>query len=127
MSNQQQSILVIEDHEPSRFLLYNYLRKSFQVWTSRNVVEAQLWLNEGNIPDHIILDWYLPEVSGSFFLDYLRNSGIYRDVPVLIVSSERPDFFEEVLANYAHVSFLSKPFDLDDIDECLKVKLVTMA
>ena len=86
--NIEGQILIIEDHSALRILMSNFLRKSFFVKTSADGYEALAWMNEGNIPDIIILDINMPNLGGIEFLNNIRISGIFHDVPVVVVSGE---------------------------------------
>lgn len=105
------TILIIEDDNSTRLLLAFLLRKNYSVVTTKDGFEGMLWLNQGNIPDLILLDMSMPRLSGYGFLENIRKSGFFRNIPVLIVSgSDRlPDveFFLQAGKN----DFLPKPFN----------------
>ena len=84
---EKQQILVVEDHESLRILLSNYLKKEFKVNTTANGYEALAWINQGNIPDAIVLDINMPDLDGVEFLTNIRNSGFFQHLPVVCVES----------------------------------------
>ena len=84
----RKQILIIEDHDSIRLLLGKYLSKSYRVATRRDGLDAMSWLSRGNLPDLILLDRELPRINGLEFLINLRSSGLFRHIPVLLVTGE---------------------------------------
>lgn len=84
--NKKPTILIIDDHDSIRLLLGSILSKTYSVVTKKDGLEGMAWLSNGNIPDLILLDLVMPSLSGYEFLQNLRNSGFFKDIPVLILS-----------------------------------------
>ncbi|MCX7680700.1 MAG: pyridoxal-phosphate dependent enzyme [Anaerolineae bacterium] len=85
-------ILVIDDYVADARLL----RRLFEINHRFEVVEAHsgaeaLEAIEESIPDLIILDLILPDISGEQLLEMLRQRAPTRDVPVVIVSAKEID------------------------------------
>lgn len=107
----KKNILVIDDDDSTRLLLGFLLRQHYKVVTKKDGMEAMLWLNEGNLPDLILLDMSMPRLSGYNFLQNLRKSGFFKDIPVIIVSgTEHLKDVELFLQNHRN-DFLQKPFN----------------
>jgi two-component system chemotaxis response regulator CheY len=104
------TILVIDDDQPMLWLVTQIL-KDFEVVCKSDGLEAMLWLSKGNFPDLIILDREMPNLGGKKFLRGLRGSGMYKDIPVLFLSSWIDREFEEDLDNLNVREFIAKPFD----------------
>jgi CheY-like chemotaxis protein len=117
MNTQKANILIVDDHEAMRFLLGLTLRNQFDVVIKKDGLEALAWLSTGNIPDLIVLDMQMPRLNGIEFLKQIRTSGMFRDIPVLLVSAN--DNHEDIAASHGLgiVDFIRKPFDPVSLNE----------
>jgi|SRR5688572_22944941 two-component system, OmpR family, alkaline phosphatase synthesis response regulator PhoP len=79
-------------------------------------------VEEGQIPDLIVLDQRLPDEFGSTILHSLRERPQYRDIPVLFVTAI-DDEEAERLADLAPV--VRKPFDFVDFVDAVRSQLET--
>ena len=86
--------------------------------TIYNFVEAQdgkeaLALLEVQTVDLILLDWNMPRLSGIDFLKQIRAMSQYKDLPIIMVTSEAAKFnVIEALKNGA-TDYITKPIKLD--------------
>ncbi len=111
MNIDRKRILIIEDHESIRMLLGNMLSKTYDVVAKKDGFEGMAWLTKGNLPDLILLDMSMPRLSGSEFLRNIRQSGFFRDIPVIVVSGNDG---EEDMRNcliWGVNDYLTKPFN----------------
>ncbi len=113
--SEKKQILVVEDHSAVRILLSNYLGKTFNVRTTSDGYEALAWINEGNVPDLIILDIIMPGLNGIEFLTNIRNSGFFRYVPVVVVSAEEDKELIEKCIELGINGYLQKPFNPSEL------------
>ena len=113
----KREILTIEDDASVRALLEYLLRSTYKVRIQKDGIEGMIWLENGNMPDLILLDTEMPRLNGFEFLKNIRKSGFYRDIPVImIVGSEN----SENIINYLHqgaTDILMKPFNPKDLFE----------
>ena len=111
-------VLVIEDDAIMNWLLGRILHSElekimpgdYEVVPTRNGMEAWLWLSEGNIPDLIIEDVKMPLLNGIEFLENLRISGLYKNIPVLVVSSFNDNSIRRQCLSLGAFSYVVKPF-----------------
>jgi len=113
--NIKEQILIVEDHSALRILMDNYLRKTFKVKTTSNGYEALAWMNEGNVPEVIILDINMPNLGGVEFLSNIRISGFFQDIPVVIVSGEEEGTIIEKCLEIGINGYLKKPFNPNNL------------
>ena len=105
------NILIIEDHDAVRLLLGLTFKKQFTVVTKRDGLEGLAWLAAGNFPDLIILDMQMPRLNGIGFLRQLRTSGMFHQIPVLLVSGNNDANENAELFDLGIVDFIPKPFN----------------
>ncbi|HCT99825.1 MAG TPA: DNA-binding response regulator, partial [Methylococcaceae bacterium] len=71
-------ILVVEDEEAIREMLIVVLEQAgFTVHAAANTIDAQRFL-DNTLPDLILLDWMLPNVSGVEWARRLRKEPTYQ-------------------------------------------------
>lgn len=79
--------------------------------TSHDIIEKV----ENFKPDLIIMDNWIPEIGGVKATQLLKNHTEYKNIPVIICSATNDI---ESLAGLAGAEgFLSKPFDIDDLEK----------
>jgi DNA-binding response OmpR family regulator len=87
MVNIKRSILIVEDEPMMRSFLKRTLSTDYQVITEENGKFALDWLYEGNLPDMIIVDLQMPEMDGFDLVEYIRRSGFFNRLPIIVLSS----------------------------------------
>lgn len=87
IDDQQLSVLIVED-DPAlvELLRYNLSAASYQVATVEDGDEAMAAL-EDELPDLIILDWMLPNVSGIELCRQIRQNPAYKRLPVIMLTA----------------------------------------
>lgn len=83
----KKQILAIDDSKAIRFLLQTVLGKDYTVVTAPDGCSAMYFLSKRNLPDLIITDAQLPDMQDWELIEQLTTSGIYRDIPVIVISS----------------------------------------
>ncbi len=106
----QQRIVVVEDEpEMLDIVRVNLEQSGYRVVPARDGVEAYEAL-EREVPDAVILDLNLPNMSGFRLLKLLRRDARWSRVPLIVATAFA---FEEVedIANERIDYFMTKPFD----------------
>ena len=111
MVNGKRKILIVEDQKSIRLLMNAILKRSFDVETLSDGLAGMAWLNEGNIPDLIILDMQMPRVDGFQFLKILKKSGIFNSIPVIVVSGNESELDKQACLALGAEYYFQKPFD----------------
>jgi len=111
MNIARKRILIIEDHESIRLLLGTMLSKTYEVVTMKDGLEGMAWLVKGNLPDLILLDMTMPRLSGNDFLRNIRQSGFFRDIPVIVVSGNDGEEDVKNCLRWGVDDYLTKPFN----------------
>ena len=106
----KKAVLLVEDSESLRVLMSNMLGKTFEVTSARNGLEAMTWLHSGLLPDVIVTDVLMPELDGRQLLSGLRNSGMYQNIPVVVVSGSCEKAELDLIRSLGANDILPKPF-----------------
>jgi two-component system, chemotaxis family, chemotaxis protein CheY len=119
-------ILVIEDDSPLCWLLEKILGKDHETIIMNNGFEAWCWLSEGNYPDLIISDIKMPSLDGIELLENLSNSGLFKDIPVIILSAYEDGAKRKECLDLGAFKYLVKPFEprllLEIVEQALTTK-----
>jgi CheY-like chemotaxis protein len=107
----KKSVLIIEDHDSIRYLLGSMLSKNYEVTTLKDGLEGMAWLFKGNLPDLILLDMSMPRLNGNEFLKSIRQSGFFRDIPVIVVSGNDGEDEIKDCMKWGVCDYLTKPFN----------------
>jgi two-component system chemotaxis response regulator CheY len=102
-------VLVIEDDAPLCWLLERILRGKYEVIIMNNGLEAWSWLSDGNSCDLIISDVKMPSLSGVELLENLSHSGLFRNIPVIMLSGLEDS--EKQCLELGAFAYLVKPFE----------------
>jgi len=107
----KKQILVVDDDLVISRLLTFILAENYNIVTKNNGMEAFRWLEEGNFPDLVISDMMMPYLDGSSFVKNLKNSGFYRDTPVIVLSGV--ENLEEIVNQmpFKVDGYFKKPFN----------------
>ena len=87
MAAQQPRVLVVEDEPAQREVLaYNLEAEGFEVSRASNGEEALILVQE-DMPDIIVLDWMMPNLSGIEVCRRLKMKAETRAIPVIMLSA----------------------------------------
>lgn len=106
----KKTILIIDDKEEFRKLTKTILNKFYNVHSSENALNAFSLLQNGLMPDLIISDLMMPVMGGKEFLHQIKSSGVFKHIPVIILSSI--DIHDEIteIKNIGAADYLTKPY-----------------
>lgn len=103
-------VLVVEDEEAIREMLEQTLQQAgFSVELAADVQEAETLLNKA-IPDLILLDWMLPEVSGVDWARRLKKDPSYRDTPIILLTARGAEEDKVRGLDSGADDYVTKPF-----------------
>jgi len=118
-------ILVVEDDPSIRWLLKQLLKDKYGIITKNSGLDAFSWLSARNVPDLIISDVKMPVMDGFEFLENLSISGLYKNIPVIMLTGfEETTTLKRCLDLGAH-SYLAKPFDPSELLEKIESVFVS--
>ena len=111
----KKTIFAIDDSKAIRFLLHTILGKEYQVISMADHCSAMYWLSRNNLPDLIIVDPQLPDTHDWELIKYFASTGIFRNVPLLVLSGLNTRETRLKCEEYGVNKFFMKPFDPIDV------------
>ncbi|MGC2331448.1 MAG: response regulator [Candidatus Acidiferrales bacterium] len=107
----RQRILVVEDNQPNRELLSDWLEaEGFEVLSAENLQESFATLGNEAI-DAVLLDVQLGADDGLRVATWLRNQPSLRNTPVIAVTAHAMVTDQERVLNAGCNASISKPID----------------
>ena len=73
----------------------------------------------GNRPDLLILDINMPEVSGLDLLEFLRRRAEWKDLPVVMLSTEAADVTVDKALKLGADGYVTKPVTIDELERVI--------
>jgi CheY-like chemotaxis protein len=115
-TNVQPLVLVVEDHDDTRFMLeYLLERQGCRVLTAADG-EAAVSAAEQARPDLILMDASLPRLDGLAATRRIRATPALRDVPIVFLSGHAEAAFRSAALETGGDDFLLKPFELGQLE-----------
>jgi CheY-like chemotaxis protein len=113
----KKQILAIDDSKAIRFLLQTVLGKEYRVITAPDGCSAMYWLGKRHLPDLIILEAQLPDMDKWELVEQLKSSGLYRDIPIIVLSSLDKSETINKSQELGVYDYFTKPFNPIDLLE----------
>src|SRR5215208_998674 len=115
--------LVDDDEEMTRAVGLMLKMLDCKVMAFHNVRSAAQTLLTGKNPDLLILDINMPEVSGLDFLEFLRRRKEWKELPVIMLSSEASDSTVDKALQMGANSYLIKPVTIEELEKAVTAAL----
>lgn len=125
-ANKREEVLVIDDQPIMLKLLEQILKDRYDVVALQNGKEALEWMYSGNIPDLVVADLNMPEIDGFEYIQRIRESGFFYDVPLIVLSGEESSNERIKCLKLGANDYLIKPFNPEElrlrIDNLIRLK-----
>jgi CheY-like chemotaxis protein len=113
MKMENKKILICDDDEGILDILELILEDTpCQIIAEQNSLNV-LSLVEKLSPDLVLLDLWMPVLSGDQVLKAIRSDPFTKDVPVIIISASRES--EQIARTAGASAFIAKPFDFNEL------------
>ncbi len=110
-TNEKRTILIVDDVEMNRKILSVILADNYNIIEADNGASAKEILEQSPEPiSLILLDIIMPVMDGFTFLKHLRGTERYKEIPVILVTSET---YEENILNGIQIGaqdVIAKPY-----------------
>ncbi|MDR2558719.1 MAG: hypothetical protein LBC86_04135 [Oscillospiraceae bacterium] len=116
----KKSILLVHSLSEKLLMLKDTLSDFVRVYAVKSGKSAMRTLKMVQGINLIMLDLQVCEESGYEFLDFLKNSGEYRDITVVVLTSSPQQEIEKKLKSYANVAGL-----VDTTSEAREIREMT--
>ncbi len=125
-AKKREEILIIDDQPIMLKLLEQILKDRYEVVALENGKEALEWMYSGNIPDLVVADLNMPEIDGFEYIQRIRESGFFYDVPLIVLSGEESSTERIKCLKLGANDYLIKPFNPEElrlrIDNLIRLK-----
>jgi two-component system chemotaxis response regulator CheY len=121
----KKKILIVEDDMGVGLLLEKILAKKYSVYWAEDGLAAIRWLRH-DLPDLIITDIRMPHLDGLQLIRTLNKSGLYRDIPIIVLTGDTTASDLSNLHDFVFDCF-QKPFNptmlLQSVDKVFAISL----
>lgn len=107
----KKKILILDDKETIARVLSIYLMTEYEVIWKPDGEQGVQYLQDGNTPDLIISDIRMPGMRGDDFLEWIKQNELYKDIPIMMLSSEDSTSERIRLLEIGAVDYIVKPFN----------------
>ncbi len=111
MESARSKVLVVDDEQANLILLNTILRGSHEILLASSGLEA-LSILGSELPDIILLDVMMPEMSGFDLCRILKGDERYGEIPVIFITSLSGGESELQGLQLGAVDYICKPFNI---------------
>lgn len=106
------SILIVDDNKTNLLVLSSLAESATGAGCTcfEDPVESLYWC-ESNVPELVLVDYRMPNLSGNDFIKLFRNMAGCTDVPIVMVTTENDRELRQEAFTLGATEFLSKPID----------------
>ena len=109
-------LLIIEDEEDLLApLVFSLTREGFDVVTAANVADGLRLARAAPIPDLLLLDWMLPDGSGTEVCRQLRRDPVTAVIPIIMVTARAEEIDRVVGLEVGADDYVTKPFSIREL------------
>jgi len=120
---------MVVDDDPKQISFLKYVLESlgnqYEVISANNGMQCFQLLKNNQIPDLILLDIMMPEMSGWEVLKNLKENSSWKNIPVIFLTARTDEVAKDV-GGFLGDDYIEKPFKKEDlikkIDNFLKYK-----
>ena len=111
--------IVDDDEEMNRAIGLMLKMLDCEVMMFHNARSAAQMLLTGKNPELLILDINMPEVSGLDMLEFLRRRREWKELPIIMLSSEAADSMVDKALQMGADSYIMKPVTIEELEKSM--------
>jgi putative two-component system response regulator len=111
------TIMIVDDEPDVIYTIKQGLEKlnpNYKVVGAESGKKCLDFLENNQIPDLILLDIMMPDMSGWEVLNRLREKAKWRNIPVVFLSA-KTDTFSKTFGITVAMDYIEKPFEIVDV------------
>ncbi len=117
------TILLVDDEQDIvETLRYSLEREGYSTLSARTGAAAMNYLGQSQTPDLVLLDWMLPDMSGTEVCRSLRTAERTRRIPVIMVTARSEEIDRVVGFEIGADDYVTKPFSVREL--LLRIKAI---
>ena len=113
--------IIDDDEEMLRAIALMLKMLNCEVMTFHSARAAVQALLAGKVPELFFLDLNMPEVSGLDMLEFLRRRKEWKELPIVMLSSEAADNMVDKALQMGANSYLIKPVTIQELEKAMRV------
>jgi len=113
----KQAWIVDDDQEMSNAISMMFMLLDFETTCFLNARSAAQTLLSGKHPDMMVLDINMPEVSGLDLLEFLRRRKEWKELPIIMLSTEAADVTVDRAISLGADGYITKPVTLEELEK----------
>lgn len=110
-------IMVVDDDPDCLYSVKQALKiidEDYQIISANSGSDCLKLLKNNQIPDLILLDIMMPEMSGWETLKSIQENEKWKDIPVVFLTSRTDDIAQKT-GSFLAEDYITKPFDIEDL------------
>jgi len=111
-------IIVVDDQPSVCKEIVSFLKNDYTVHAFKSGEEALAYLTE-NTADFILLDYYMPEMTGFEVLMAIRKNKNAAGTPVVFLTGETNERMKHEMMSRGASDYLCKPIDSAELRRCI--------
>ncbi len=112
----KKQILLIDDNPMMGGFLSHMFGKEYNVMWCTTAEEALSWLHKRNLPNLILCDFEMTGMSGLDFVNEIKRTGFYKDIPVIMLSGKSSSEDRIKCLKAGAEDFVVKPFNPTELN-----------
>jgi CheY-like chemotaxis protein len=112
---------VDDDEEMNRAIGLMLKLLDCEVTAFHTIRAAAQMIVSGRIPDLLILDINMPEVTGLDMVEFLRRRPATKDLPIVMLSSEAADVMVDRAMALGADAYVTKPVTLEELEKAMAI------
>lgn len=117
------TILIVDDTPANIKTLASMLQDAYKITISTSGEEALELVQNGPIPDVILLDIMMPGMDGYEVCKKLKAEKRTKDIPVIFISAKDDEKDKQLGKELGSAAYITKPFDAKTVIQIVKTHI----